>query len=129
MDLAAFDRFCASLPATQMVVQWGGAHVWKVGGKVFAIASLWGPDRPDGSHKVSFKCSEIGREVLRDRPGVVPAPYLARGGWMQVQEADAMDDGELQGFIEASHAMIAAKLPRAKRAELGLGGSSGAERA
>ena len=32
-----YNRFCASLHATTHVVQWGGAHVWKVGGKVFAI--------------------------------------------------------------------------------------------
>src|SRR5262249_53547178 len=32
-----FNRFCRSLRATTHVVQWGGAHVWKVGGKVFAI--------------------------------------------------------------------------------------------
>ena len=29
--------FCAALPATSHVVQWGGSHVWKVGGKLFAI--------------------------------------------------------------------------------------------
>ena len=120
MNLEAFDRFCATLPAAEMVVQWGGAHVWKVGGKVFAIASPWGPDRPDGTFKVSFKCSEIGLEILRDRPGVIPAPYLARGGWMQVQERDAVKGVELRGFIKASYAMVAAKLTRAKRRELEL---------
>ena len=34
-----FDAFCRSLPATTFVIQWGGSHVWKVGGKVFAISS------------------------------------------------------------------------------------------
>ncbi len=29
-----------SLPATTHVVQWGGAHVWKVGGKVFAVGGV-----------------------------------------------------------------------------------------
>jgi predicted DNA-binding protein (MmcQ/YjbR family) len=28
-----YNAFCASLPATTHVVQWGGSHVWKVGGK------------------------------------------------------------------------------------------------
>ncbi|WP_339832848.1 hypothetical protein [uncultured Parvibaculum sp.] len=37
MTYREFNAFCASLPATTYVVQWGGAHVWKVGGKVFAI--------------------------------------------------------------------------------------------
>lgn len=116
MDLAALDRFCASLPATAMVVQWRGAHVWKVGGKVFAIAS---PHEAD-AYRVSFKCSDIGREILADRFDFAPAPHLPRGGWVQAQEPAAMDAEELQGFIEASHALVAASLTRAKRAELGL---------
>ena len=37
MTYEEFNLFCRSLPATSHVVQWGGAHVWKVGGKVFAI--------------------------------------------------------------------------------------------
>ena len=37
MTYDTFNRFCAALPHATYVVQWGGAHVWKVGGKVFAI--------------------------------------------------------------------------------------------
>src|SRR5690606_27443387 len=37
MTYPEFNDFCRSLPATTYVVQWGGSHVWKVGGKVFAI--------------------------------------------------------------------------------------------
>lgn len=40
MDITAFNHFCQSLPATTYVVQWGGAHVWKVGGKVFALGGV-----------------------------------------------------------------------------------------
>ena len=32
-----FNAFCGALRATSYVVQWRGSHVWKVGGKVFAI--------------------------------------------------------------------------------------------
>lgn len=37
MNIDGYNTYCGSLPATTHVVQWGGAHVWKVGGKVFAI--------------------------------------------------------------------------------------------
>ncbi len=37
MTYDEFNAFCRALPATTYVVQWGGSHVWKVGGKVFAI--------------------------------------------------------------------------------------------
>ena len=46
-----YNAFCRSLKATTHAVQWGGSHVWKVGGKVFAIgdSSLWMDEDSDGS--------------------------------------------------------------------------------
>jgi predicted DNA-binding protein (MmcQ/YjbR family) len=37
MTYDEFNEFCRALPATTYVLQWGGSHVWKVGGKVFAM--------------------------------------------------------------------------------------------
>ncbi|MGI9463167.1 MAG: MmcQ/YjbR family DNA-binding protein, partial [Aestuariivirgaceae bacterium] len=65
MTYDEFNAFCRALPVTTHVVQWGGADVWKVGGKVFAIGG-WGDDQP----AFTFKVSEIGYEVLRDQPGL-----------------------------------------------------------
>ena len=66
MTLDEYNAFCASLPAATHVVQWGGAHVWKVGGKVFAIAG-WS----DGDDlAVTFKCSDIAFDILREQPGL-----------------------------------------------------------
>lgn len=117
MTRDAFDAFCETLPATTHVVQWGGASVWKVGGKIFAICGPWG-EGP--GQKISFKCSDMAYDILRDQPGIVPAPYLARAKWVQVEDPDAMSDADLRVYIEAAHATVAAKLTRAKRAELGL---------
>jgi predicted DNA-binding protein (MmcQ/YjbR family) len=71
-----FNAFCGALPATTHVIQWGGADVWKVGGKVFAIAG-WAGGHPTG---ITFKVSRIAFEVLRELPGLRPAPYLASRG-------------------------------------------------
>ncbi len=45
MTYDEYNTFCSSLPATSYVVQWGGSHVWKVGGKVLA-AGLKRASRP-----------------------------------------------------------------------------------
>jgi predicted DNA-binding protein (MmcQ/YjbR family) len=37
MNYNQFNKFCGSLVATTYVTQWGESHVWKVGGKLFAI--------------------------------------------------------------------------------------------
>ena len=51
MTYIKFNAFCRGLPATTYVVQWGGSHVWKVGGKVFAIGG-WQDDEPSFTFKV-----------------------------------------------------------------------------
>jgi predicted DNA-binding protein (MmcQ/YjbR family) len=112
-----FNAFCGSLPATTYVVQWGGAHVWKVGGKVFAIGG-WERGRHPG---ITFKVSDIGWEMLREAPGCRPAPYLASRGMKWIQSYDrGLSKAELKQYLKGSHALVTAGLSKKKRAELGL---------
>ena len=118
MTLDEYNDFCASLPHTTHVVQWGGAHVWKVGGKVFAIAG-WS----DGEAlAVTFKCSPAAFDILGEQPGLRPAPYLASRGmnWIQRQSDEAMDDSALCDYLTESHRLAAEGLTKKKRRELGL---------
>jgi len=101
-----------ALPAATMVVQWGGSDVYKVGGKVFAVVGF--------ENGLAFKVSEIGFEVLTSEGGPGrQAPYFAKGGWVVV-DLDAVALGEATGWLEAAHGLIAAKLTKKLRAELGL---------
>lgn len=120
MTLAEYNAFCAALPATTHVVQWGGADVWKVGGKVFAL----GRDDTDGALFVSFKCSPLTYEMLRDAPGCRPAPYLASRGmkWIQRFSDESLPDDAFRDYLRESHRLVAAGLTRKLRAELGLSG-------
>src|SRR4029450_6357334 len=97
MTLDEYNAFCASLHPSTHVVQWGGAHVWKVGGRVFAIAG-WN----DGDDLArTFKCSEVAFDILREQPGLRPAPYLASRGmkWIQRQTGESMEDQTLQDYV------------------------------
>lgn len=117
MTREEFDAWCGSFKGATHVVQWRGASVWKVGGKIFAIYTLRGADQ-DG--KISFKCSDLGYEVLQEQPGLIPAPYFARAKWIQVAEPDAMSDKDLKQNIAAAYRIIAGKLTRAMRTQLGI---------
>jgi predicted DNA-binding protein (MmcQ/YjbR family) len=99
-----FDAFCASLPATTFVEQWGGAHVWKVGGKVFAICG-W-----DDAPAFTFKVTPLAFEVMKSAPGMRPAPYLGSRGWKWLQRTDDshVSDQELRDFLRSSHALVSA---------------------
>lgn len=121
MTLDEYNTFCTSLPGTTHVVQWGGAHVWKVGGKVFAIASQWDTG-PDGPPYVTFKTSEMSFDLLKDQPGCRPAPYLASRGmkWIQRVSAQSMDDAALKDYLRESHRLVALGLTKKARAHLGF---------
>ncbi|MET0274026.1 MAG: MmcQ/YjbR family DNA-binding protein [Phenylobacterium sp.] len=104
---------CAlALPAATKVVQWGGSDVYKVGGRVFAVCGLGGG--------LGFKVSEIGFVVLTDDGGPArQAPYFAKGQWVTV-DLDDVDDADVAGWLATAHSLIAGKLTRKLRAELGL---------
>ena len=119
MKLEQFDAFCGNLPHAQMVVQWMGSHVWKVGGKVFAIGTPK-TEAPDAPCPFTIKTDEMAFGFLREEEGVGIAPHLPRGNWLRFGEECAIDDDDLTGYIERSYALIVASLPKAKRAELGL---------
>ncbi len=77
MSPEAFEAAALALPATEKVVQWGGADVYKVGGRVFALRTLEGA--------LSIKVSDIAYAVLIETGRARPAPYLARdAGFHQI---------------------------------------------
>ena len=50
---------------------------------------------------------------LVERPGIIPAPYMARNMWVQEEElGDTLDRRELEALVKASYGLVVAKLPR-----------------
>ncbi|MFO1173103.1 MAG: MmcQ/YjbR family DNA-binding protein [Hyphomicrobiaceae bacterium] len=119
MNLAHYNRICKALPHTTHVVQWGGAHVWKVGGKVFAIGGWEAENEPLA---VTFKCSEMSFALLKEQPGCRPAPYLASRGllWIQRTSDESISDADLKAYLRESHRLAALTLPKRVQKELGL---------
>ena len=118
MDRETYNTFCASLPASHHVVQWGDADVWKVVGKVFAI----GGHSETGVLTVTFKVSPLSYDILKDQPGLRPAPYLASRGmtWIQHFEAPGLAQDDLKAYLTESHRLVASGLSKKKQRERGL---------
>ena len=118
MNYKAFNEFCGSLRATSHVVQWGGSHVWKVAGKVFAIGG-W---EKSGKPAFTFKTSESDFLFFSDEPGYRPAPYFANRGMKWIQLCDLALTGEdmLLHFLKKSHRIVSLGLSKKKQKELGL---------
>jgi predicted DNA-binding protein (MmcQ/YjbR family) len=121
MNLQHFNDYCASLAYTAHVVQWGGVHVWKVGGpkgKMFALAF------PELQKQlaITFKVSVMSYDILKEQPGLRPAPYLASRGmtWIQRVSSETMDDDALRDYLAESRRLCAAALPKSVQLKLGL---------
>lgn len=110
MTPEGIEAFCLSLPEATLSVQWGAERVFKVGGRMFATL------RESGG--ISFKCSDVAFEMLPQRPGIAPAPYLAHAKWIHLERLDVMDDEDLLDYLRMAYGLIVAKLPTAERARL-----------
>lgn len=115
MSPEAFDRACLALPGATLSIQWGDDHVFKIGGKMFAVR---GSAVPKGG--ISFKASDVAFEVLTETGRAIPAPYLARAKWVRFDDLSELDADEVADWLRTAHGLIAAKLTRKARAELGL---------
>jgi predicted DNA-binding protein (MmcQ/YjbR family) len=105
------EAFAMGLPAVTKVIQWGGSDVYKVGGKVFAMCGLSGG--------ISFKVTPVGFVVLTEGGPGRQAPYCAKGHWVNVA-LDGAPDEDLVDWLRTAHSLIAAKLTRVQKRELGL---------
>ncbi|MGC2333766.1 MAG: MmcQ/YjbR family DNA-binding protein [Candidatus Acidiferrales bacterium] len=120
MDIDWVREFCLSLPDTTEKVQWEDNLVFKVGEKMYAVVAL-----EPGDQWISFKCSAEEFATLVERPGIVPAPYLARAQWVALETADALSRDEICRLLADAHSLIFAKLPKSTQARLSAARASG----
>ncbi len=113
MTPEAFDAACRALPAVTMDVQWGDDHVYKIGGRMFAVT-----DAAGGA--CSFKVTDIAFEALVENGRARPAPYLARAKWVRFDDLTDVDEAEMADWLATAHGLVAARLTRKQRAGLGL---------
>ena len=113
MTRETVNDICKAFPGAEVSDPWGGGHdAWKVGGKMFAVRGSAGG--------LSFKASDLAFEVLTEGGPARPAPYLARTKWVRFDDLDGLDPDEVADWLATAHGLVAAKLTRAQRREIGL---------
>lgn len=115
MDMHAAKQLCRSFPGAREDIKWGNDLVFSVGAKMFAVTS-----NDAAAQAISFKVEDERFLELTDRPGIIPAPYLARARWVQVQQEAGMSDAEAAALLQRSYALVFARLTRRLQAELGV---------
>lgn len=118
MTYEEFNQFCGEFAATSHVIQWGNSHVWKVGGKVFAIGG-WSNG---GETAFTFKTSDLNFQFLSDCEGYRSAPYFASRGmkWIQQTQTSGELDEDLKYYLSESYRLVALGLSKRKQQELGI---------
>jgi predicted DNA-binding protein (MmcQ/YjbR family) len=114
MDIESVRSFCLSLPHTDEKVQWGNDLLFRIGEKIFAVTVL----EPGHGVALSFKCTPEKFAELTERPGIIPAPYMARHHWVALERFDALPDRELKPLLTNSYRLVLEKLPKKLRASL-----------
>ena len=113
MDFEKAKDVCRSFPGATQDIKWGAHVVFSVGEKMFMVT---GADAPQD---MSFKVEDERFLELTDRPGIIPAPYLARAKWVRVENPDALDDREAAELLRRSYELVFAKLTKKLQRELG----------
>ena len=110
MTIETIRTICRSLPGVTEDVKWGNDLCFCVSGKMFAAMDLNPP------HSIGFKCTPDDFGTLTDRPGIRPAPYLARAMWVQEETlGEALDRQEMERLLRSAYELVVAKLPKSKR--------------
>jgi predicted DNA-binding protein (MmcQ/YjbR family) len=106
MDIEQLRKLCLSFPGATEQIQWGDDLLFKVGGKMFAVTPL-----VPAKVCLSLKASVENFAELTERPGVIPAPYLARAKWIALESRDALPAAEIGQLLRESYELVLAKLP------------------
>jgi len=109
MDLAQFREYCLSKPRATEDTPFGpDVLVFKVGGKMFALAAL-----DDVPTTVNLKCDPDLALDLRDRYDEVrPGYHMNKKHWNTVEIQGAIPYVELRKMIDHSYDLVAKSLPK-----------------
>jgi predicted DNA-binding protein (MmcQ/YjbR family) len=111
MDLAQFREYCLKKPHAIEVTPFGpDVLVFKVGGKMFALAPL-----DEVPATVNLKCDPDLALDLRDRyEQVRPGYHMNKRHWNTVEIETRIPDAELRKMIDHSYDLVAKSLRKSR---------------
>ena len=112
MDLESFREYCLSKVNAAESTPFGpDVIVFKVSGKIFALASL-----DEVPATANLKCDPDLALELRDRyEQVTPGYHMNKKHWNTVEIESGIPDIELRKMIDHSYELVVSSLPKSKR--------------
>jgi predicted DNA-binding protein (MmcQ/YjbR family) len=112
VNIEELRALCLGLPGVTEDIKWGADLCFLVGEKMFCVTSI------DAPHSVSFKVTDEQFDEMVTRPAIVPAPYMARNKWVNVQVWSSLTDAEWNTYVKQSYSLVKAKLPKKLQREI-----------
>ena len=106
MQIDEIREYCLALPGVTEDIKWEDHLCFNIGEKMFLVTN---PDQIPVS--VTLKTTDERFEILITQEGVLPAPYMARNKWVQIDSLSRFNSEEWKLLIDTSYALIFAKLP------------------
>lgn len=116
MNVSQLKRFCRALPQAAETLYgdpWNFL-VYSVGGRKFAYFKTSAPER----WRFSTRVTPDRFIELTDMPGVKPARYRGRFGWITIVNVSTFPTGYLEELVECSYRRAIAALSKTKRMTL-----------
>jgi predicted DNA-binding protein (MmcQ/YjbR family) len=115
MDLEQFREYCLKKHGVTEGTPFGeDVLVFKIGGKMFALAAL-----DEVPSTVNLKCDPDLALELRDRyEQVRPGYHMNKRHWNTVEIDSGIPEAEMRRMIDHSYELIVKSLPKVKRAKL-----------
>ena len=115
MTIENLQKICKKFPLVTEDIKWETHVCFSVGGKVFLITN------PDNSPvTASFKASDEDFELLPEREGFIPAPYMARHKWIYTDDISRLKSKEWEQYLKSAYELVAAKLPAKIKKQIGI---------
>lgn len=115
MNIEDFRLHCLSFPGTSEGFPFGEETlVFKVAGKIFALASL-----DEEPFRVNLKCDPEKAIVLRDTYlAVVPGYHMNKQHWNTISMDGSIDDELLKTWVKDSYELVLSSFSKKKQAEI-----------
>ena len=113
MNIDQLRKICLSFPGATEQIQWEDDLLFKVGGRMFALTPL-----EPARNWLLLKADPENFAELTERPGIFPAPYLARAKWIAIETSETLAQAEVVELLKKSYHLVVAKLPRAAQKSL-----------
>ena len=116
MTATRLRRACLALGGAEETFPFGPQNsVFKVAGKMFAIASLKEPPL-----RISLKCEpELAEGLRAAHEAIIPGYHLNKRHWNTVLLDGSLPEKMVLELIEDSYDLVVAKLPKSTQVELG----------